>query len=497
MKAESPLSYFQISCLNTDLNWRSKLQDRGDDEVQNEQQRHDPDHRVHFLGLALAGLDQAVGDEAAGDAVGDGVAERHEHGGEERRNGFGDVAPLDFLQGGSHHAADHDQHACGRGGRHGGDDRGEEGGQREADRHDHGGQAGAAAGGDTRGGLHVGGGVRGAADGADGGGDGVGEQGLVHLGGEAVAVLQSLLILGGEDAGAAAGADESAQGVERIGHGEGEDGHDDQRQLGRIREQCREALGGEDRAEGLRQLGEGLADGLRVGPGGHAERDADYGGDGDGQQHAALNLHHGEHNGQYEADQEDPQHLVVEVGQTRGSRNGTALGGGLRIAGSELDQADVQHAHVGHEQADAAADGVLQGLRDGQDDHLADLGDGDEDVDQAAQEHHAHGLLPAEAEAEAHGVGEERVEAHAGGLRVRNVGEQAHHERADDGRDDGGEEHAAPRHTGRRQDLRVDDDDVRHCEERGQTGHDLSGHGGAVLFKMEELFHISLSLLGW
>ncbi len=173
-----------------------------------------------------------------------------------------------------------------------------------------------------------------------------------------------LHVLSGEDAGAAAGADERAERVERVGHGEREDGHDDQRQLGHVGEQCREALGGEDRAEGLRQLGEGLADGLRVGQGGHAERDADYGGDGDGQQHAALNLHHGEHNGQYEADQEDPQHLVVEVGQTRGSRNGTALGGGLRIAGSELDQADVQHAHVGHEQADAAADGVLQGLRD-------------------------------------------------------------------------------------------------------------------------------------
>ena len=87
---------------------------------------------------------------------------------------------------------------------------------------------------------------------------------------------------------------------------------------------------------------------------------------------------------------------------------------------------------------------MLQGLRDGQDDHLADLGDGDEDVDQAAQEHHAHGLLPAEAEAEAHGVGEERVEAHAGGLGVRHVGEQAHDQGADDGRDDGGQEHAAP-----------------------------------------------------
>ena len=133
---------------------------------------------------------------------------------------------------------------------------------------------------------------------------------------------------------------------------------------------------------------------------------------------------------------------------------------------------------------------------DGQDDHLADLGDGDEDVDQAAQEHHAHGLLPAEAEAEAHGVGEERVEAHAGGLGVRHVGEQAHDQGADDGRDDGGQEHAAPRHTRLRQDLRVDDDDVSHREERGQAGQNLSRDGRAVFLQMEELLHLLSTSLG-
>ena len=481
--------------MDTDANRHSELQHCGDDEVQNEQHGHDPDHRMHVLGLLLAGLDDAVGDEAAGDAVGDGVAERHEHGREERRNGFGDVAPLDFLQGGSHHAADHDQHACGRGGRHGGDDRGEEGGQREADRHDHGGQAGAAAGGDTRGGLHVGGGVRGAADGADGGGDGVGEQGLVHLGGEAGTVLKSLLVLGGEDAGTTAGADEGADGVEGVGHGEREDGQQDDRQLRHVGEQRREAILGEDHAEGLRQLGEGVGDGHGVGHGGLAHRNADDRGDGDGDQHAAAYLEHGEHDGQHQADDEQPDGRIVHDGKARGGLHGIAVLG-VRLGG-EGEETDVEEADVGHEQADAAADGVLQHFRNGLDDHLTNLGDGDDDVDQTAQEHHAQGFLPLEAEAEAHGVGEERVEAHAGGLRVRNVGEQAHHERADDGRDDGGEEHAAPRHTGRRQDLRVDDDDVRHCEERGQTGHDLSGHGGAVLFKMEELFHISLSLLGW
>ena len=123
------------------------------------------------------------------------------------------------------------------------------------------------------------------------------------------------------------------------------------------------------------------------------------------------------------------------------------------------------------------------------------LGDGDDDVDQTAQEHHAQSLLPREAEAEADGVGEERIQTHTGGLCVRHIGEQAHDKRADDGRDDGGQEHAAPRHTRLGQDLRVDDDDIGHGEERGQTGHDFSGRGGAALLQMEKLFHYLFSVL--
>ena len=479
------------------MNRHSELQDCGDDEVQNEQQRHNPDHRMHFLGLALAGLDQAVGDEAAGDAVGDGVAERHEYGGEERRYGLGDIAPVDFLQRGRHHAAHHHEHACGCGGRNGGDDRGEEGGQGEADGHDHGGQAGAAASGDTCGGFHIRGGVGGAADGADGGCDRIGEQGLVHLGGEARTVFEGLLVFRGEDAGAAAGADERADGVEGVGHGECEDRQQDDRQLRHVGEQRWEAFGAEDSAKGLRQLGESVADGEGVGHGGLTHWNAGDGGDRDGDQHAAAHLEHGEDDGEEQADDEQPDGRIVHDGQTWGGLHGVAvLGVGL---GGEGEEADVQKADVGHEQADAAADGVLQHFRNGLDDDLTNLGDGDQNVDQAAQEHHAQGLLPGEAEAEANGVGEERVEAHASGLSVRNVGEQAHDKRARDGCDDGCEEHAAPRHARLRQDLWIDDDDVRHCEERGQTGHDLSGHGGAVLLKMEELFHISLSLslLGW
>ena len=294
-----------------------------------------------------------------------------------------------------------------------------------------------------------------------------------------------------------AGADERADGVEGVGHGECEDRQQNDRQLRHVGEQRWEAFSAEDSAKGLRQLGESVADGDGVGHGGLTHRNAGDGGDRDGDQHAAAHLEHGEDDGEEQADDEQPDGRIIHDGQTWGGLHGVAvLGVGL---GGEGEEADVQEADVGHEQADAAADGVLQHFRNGLDDDLTNLGDGDENVDQATQEHHAQGLLPGEAEAEANGVGEECVEAHAGGLSIRNVGEQAHDERARDGCDDGCKEHAAPRHSRLRQYLWVDDDDVRHCEERGQTGHDLSGHGGAVLLKMEELFHFSLSLflLGW
>ena len=465
------------------------LQHCQQDEVEDEEQRDNPDDRVNALGFLLAGLDDAVGDEAGGDAVADRVRERHEHGGEERRNRLGDVAPLDLLEAGGHHAADDDQHAGRRCGRHRGDHRGQEDRQRKADGHDHGGQAGAAARRDARGRLDVGGGVRGAADRADGGGDRVGEQGAIQLGGEALAVLHVLHVVIGEDAGAAAGADERAERVERVGHREREDRDQHERQFGYVGEQRREAIGAEDHAEGLRQLGERVGDGHGVGHAGQAHRDADDRGDDDGQQHAALELEHGEHDGEQQADQEQPQGRGVQRGQTRRGAGGQALAGGLGVLRGEGDEVDVEHADVGDEDADAAADGVLQHGRDRLDDHLADLGDGDDDVDEAAQEHHAQRLLPRELQTEAHRVGEERVEAHAGRLRVRHIGEQAHDERADDGRDDRCQEHAAPRHAGLVQDLRIDDDDVAHREERGEAGHDLRGHGRAVLLQMEELLH--------
>src|SRR5699024_8437434 len=155
-------------------------------------------------------------------------------------------------------------------------------------------------------------------------------------------------------------------------------------------------------------------------------------------------------------DEEQPESGLVQGGQ-----------GGH--AAAEVDDPHVQKADVGDEDADAAADGVLEAAGDGLDDVLPDLGDGDEDVDEAADEDHGQRLLPGESQSKADCVDKASVESNAGGLGVRNVGHKAHNQGADDGGDDGGEEYRAPLHPRLTEDAGVDHNDVGHGEERGNA----------------------------
>ena len=139
----------------------------------------------------------------------------------------------------------------------------------------------------------------------------------------------------------------------------------------------------------------------------------------------------------------------------------------------------------------------MQAAGDGLDDELAQLCHGDEDIDQAADKHHGQGLLPGKAQAQAHSVHKERVQTHAGGLGVGDVGHQAHHQGADDRGDDSGQEHGAPGHQlflqaacPAAQGIGVYHNDVGHGEESRQAGDDLTAHGGAVFLQFEEFFHL-------
>src|SRR5699024_251272 len=99
----------------------------------------------------------------------------------------------------------------------------------------------------------------------------------------------------------------------------------------------------------------------------------------------AFHVQHQQDDGDGQANEEQPQHGGVQLGQfghdARGDNGGAVLS--HRAAG-EVDHIDVQEANVGHKDANAAANGVLQAAGNGLDDVLADLRHGDEDVDQAA-----------------------------------------------------------------------------------------------------------------
>jgi hypothetical protein len=66
------------------------------------------------------------------------------------------------------------------------------------------------------------------------------------------------------------------------------------------------------------------------------------------------------------------------------------------------------------------------------------------------------------------------------------VGVHAHDDRADRRRDAGGDEHRVVRHARIGQDVRVDEDDVRHGEERRQAGQHLGADVGLVFLELED-----------
>jgi hypothetical protein len=147
-------------------------------------------------------------------------------------------------------------------------------------------------------------------------------------------------------------------------------------------------------------------------------------------------------------------------------------------------------ADEGDEQADADADGLLEGLRDGVHDGLAQTGDHQDADEQALQDHQAHRVLPAHQGSDLEG--DDGVDAEAGGQGERQVAGDAHDDRHDRGhqRGGGGEldgVEGVPVHVlGAAQDDRVEDEDVGHREERGETAADLTGEGGAPFGDLEE-----------
>src|SRR5215475_7891377 len=137
------------------------------------------------------------------------------------------------------------------------------------------------------------------------------------------------------------------------------------------------------------------------------------------------------------------------------------------------------------EQTDAGRDRELHVPRNGVDDVFADAEHRDEEEHHARAEHGGERLLPRVLVREHDREGEEGVESHAGRQRDRIVGVEAHHQRAHRRRDAGGNEHGALVHAGIAENLRIDEYDIDHGQERGDAGDQLGADVGAVLAKAE------------
>ena len=192
-------------------------------------------------------------------------------------------------------------------------------------------------------------------------------------------------------------------------------------------------------------------------------------------QRAADNAPVIERQDQHEADQHQDRHGVLQIAE-RDQR--------LRL----------RHHHLGlfqrddaEKQADAGRGRQLQVVRNRVDHVLADAEHRDQKEQHARTEHRRQRLLPGVFVGQHHGEGEEGVDAHAGRQRDRIIGVKRHHHGAHRRRHAGGDEHRARVHARLAEDRRIDEHDIDHGQERGQTGDEFGLDIGALLLEPEVL----------
>ncbi len=152
------------------------------------------------------------------------------------------------------------------------------------------------------------------------------------------------------------------------------------------------------------------------------------------------------------------------------------------------DEFRAAQSHKGDEHSDTAGGGVLQAFRDAVYDLFADACDGQEHKQDTGKKDGAQRHGPRHMHSEADRVGEIGVQRHSRGQCNGIIRIQAHHQRRDGRGKAGGKDHAVWRHARLRQNLRIDDHNVGHREERGHTTQDFLPHRGLILFELKQFF---------
>src|SRR6266849_6820300 len=140
-----------------------------------------------------------------------------------------------------------------------------------------------------------------------------------------------------------------------------------------------------------------------------------------------------------------------------------------RSSGIGDDDVCVAQTDEGDEKADACSGAVLEAIGDAVHDLFADVGEGEEQKEQAGEKDNTESGLPGDAAAKDDGVGEVGVEEHARSEGDGIVGPQPHDQGGDHRRNARGEENSFDGHASFREDARVDDDYVGHGHEGGES----------------------------
>ncbi len=428
--------------------------------LQHEQQCDNNHARAEVAETTGTDFHHAVRDKAQRNTFGNGEAERHHHGGNKRRNGFGQVIPLHAWQAGGHQHPNVDQRARGCVARHHARQRRQENHQQEQNTHDNRRQACTTAHGNAGGRFDVGRHGRGTDKGTGYRGDAIDKQRLLHARELTFRISQARFI---------GHADQGTGGVEQVYQHEGEDN---------ARQTKVKRPGQIDMAHdgsNARRRGDNTAV-MHI-----AQHPAQQGGHDDRDQHRRVNIARSQ-NGDNKEAQHAQQHAVWSQ----------VTNGNQRVLVCD-NHASIFQAHHADEQTDTAGDTDAQAHGDIGNHPVADAENGQQQQADSAPENGAHPYLPRQAHRLHNHEREEGVQTHRWRQRHRQVSKYAHQDTAERRNQTGGHEHRAGVHSGHAKNLRVYKHDVDHRQEGGETGDHFGACRRAVLAQFKHALQYPLA----
>ena len=168
-----------------------------------------------------------------------------------------------------------------------------------------------------------------------------------------------------------------------------------------------------------------------------------------------------------------------------------------RARNPEPDDAGLVQADECQEQSHTHSETDLERLGDRVGQPGTDPQDGEQGEEHSAQENGAEGGLPAEPHDLHHRVGDERILSHVGRDGEGAFRIDPHRQGPEERAEDRGDHRRPEGDPGSFEDLRVDDDDVRHRDERGHAGHDLGLEVRAVPVEVKVSRERVHAVKGW